>query len=398
MRNRVTRLEIIVLASVCVICGIVCGMWIFKYYNTQKPLDDENAAYFSSVYAEKKNDFSNIKSDSNASTNPIDSAIIDSTRESAYQKLKTGERINVLVLGDETCTGYGSQEGTAWVDTLGDKLYEKYGSSVYITNLAYNYATAFIQYYEIKALDNNVDYDLILISLGANDKRTDYDTAFDSQYEALVRAAKAEYPNAELLTVIQSTEGENSKKAEAIRAITSYYNGKCIDVAKAFSQSESGELNFDGVFPNDLGYELYVDAAAETISACVDEGFKTTQIPSQPLYDDAASYDSYQYIAFSSLSETAPGVYQTTIKKDFDVFSLLYVLNGNGGVYRLYVNDYEYEYRSTKWTQSSERRQVSVFENKQADSFSANTKIRIEVEDTNNKPKILGIIVSGIND
>ncbi len=398
MRNRVTRLEVIILACIMAICGIVCGVWAFKYYKTNKPAAQENAAYFSSVYAEKKNDFSNTKPDSNINSNPIDSAIIDSTRESAYQKLKNGERVNVLVLGDETCTGYGSQDGTAWVDTLGDELYGKYGSSVYITNLAYNYATAFIQYYEIKALDNNVDYDIIIVSLGANDVRTDYNTAFDSQYEALVRAAKAAYPNAEILTVIQSTESENSKKAEAIRAITAHYNGKCIEAAEAFSQSDNPELSYDGVFPNDEGYALYVSAAVQTISVCVDEDLKTTQIPSQPLYEETASYDSYQYIAFSSLSETAPGIYQTTIKKDFDAFSLLYALNGNGGVYRLYVNDYEYEYRSTKWTQGSERKQVSVFKNKQADGFAANTKIRIEIEDTNNKPKILGIIVSGISE
>ncbi|MBQ7131842.1 MAG: SGNH/GDSL hydrolase family protein [Oscillospiraceae bacterium] len=397
MRNRVTWLEIIILACITAAAGIICGVWAFKYYKTSKPAGEDNAAYFSSVYAEKKNDFSNLENNSDTSGNSSDSVIIDSTRASAYQKLKNGERINVLVLGDETCTGYGSESDTVWLDTLSQKLYDEYGSSVYITNLAYNYATAFIQYYEVKALDNNVDYDLILVSVGANDVRTDYKTGFDSQYEALVRAAKSKYPNAELLTVIQSTEGQTSQKSEAIRAITEHYNGDCIDAAATFLLSSNAELNYDGVFPNDTGYELYVTATMQTIALCVGEDKKTTEFPSEVLYEDAAAYDSYQYISFSSMSETAPGVYQTTVKKDFDVFSLLYVLNGDGGVYRLYVNDYEYEYRDTKWTQSSERRQVSIFESKEGDSFTGNTKIRIEVEDTNNKPRILGLIVSGID-
>ncbi len=401
MRNRVTWLEIIILAVIVAVAGIVCGIWASNYYRKDKPKNEENAAYFSSVFAEKQNDFDNITSNGEQQSQN-QNIVIDTTADSAYKKLANGERINVLVLGDETCTGYGSSDET-WIDNLSAELYNKYGSSVYVTNLAYNYATAFIQYYEVKALDNNVEYDLILISVGANDVRTESNTKFDAQYEALVRLAKSEYPNAEMITVVQSTENEQSIKAETIKAVSEHYNADCVDMSAAFVQAlgnlsteetddeENNGLTFDGVFPNEAGYELYVTETIEVIDACVSASKKTTEFPSI-LFEETETYETYQYISFSSMSEISPGVYQTTIKKDFDAFSLLYALNSSGGVYRLYVNDYEYKYEDTKWTQSSERKKILTFNN----GFTDTTKIRIEVEDTANKPKIHGIILSGI--
>lgn len=402
MRNRVTWLEIVILAVIVAAAGILCGIWASNYYRKQKPKNEENAAYFSSVYAEKQNDFTNTSDDKNQQSQN-QNVVIDTSADSAYKKLQNGERINVLVLGDETCTGYGSSDGS-WIGSLSEELYSKYGSSVYVTNLAYNYATALIQYYEVKALDNNVEYDLILISVGANDVRTESNTKFDSQYEALVRIAKSEYPNAEIITVVQSTENEQSVKAETIKAVSEHYNADYVDMVSAYAEAlanvdteaeetdeEADALTYDGVFPNEAGYELYVTETLAVIDNCVSASKKTTEFP-EILFEETDTYETYQYISFSSMSEISPGVYQTTIKKDFDAFSLLYTLNSEGGVYRLYVNDYEYKYEDTKWTQSSERKKILTFTN----GFTDTTKIRIEVEDTANKPKIHGIILNGI--
>lgn len=403
MRNRVTWLEIVILVCICAVSGIFCGIWAYKYYNTTKPKSEDNKAYFSSVYAQKKNDFSQVGNNSSNSGSDSNNVIIDEGHKSVYQMLSSGERVNLLVLGDETCTGYQSETATKWIDTLEKNIEAKYGSNVQVTSLAKYGGTALQQYYEFKQFSNNVEYDMIIVSVGANDRRTDSDTRFDSQYEALIRTAKAEYPNAEIITVIHNAENGDSLKVKAIRDISAHYNADCVDMSAvfasiepSFSEEDDEEaisyVGGDGFFPNDAGYELYVEETMSVIENCVESAKKTTQFP-DVLYEETEVYDSYQLITLSSMTQTSPGVYEKTIKSGFDVLSIAYAYTNPGGEFRVFVNGAEQLYRFT----NSDVTEYSC-ESVAAGGFEDSTTIRVEIVNTASMPKIYGIILSGIDE
>ncbi len=217
---------------------------------------------------------------------------------SVYEKLKDGESINVLVVGDSIAEGAGASSGKSWAKMLPDYIKETYGSECNLTNVSMGGNTSIAGVVREKILDDGIDYDLAIICYGENDAD---DENFAPNYEAIIRGLKIQYGNISIISILESSQREYTNKMQQIIAIDKFYDIPIVDTIKAFSQSgyEYEELvgaPEDLTHPNDMGHRIYLDTIAEVIQKEVDT--ERTYSALSRRYDDAIylSADSFRRV------------------------------------------------------------------------------------------------------
>lgn len=198
------------------------------------------------------------------------------TRESSfYQKLSYGLDVNILVVGDSIGANSGaSSSDNYWTNKLqryirdAYMLNSKYGGTVKLKNVSMGGNSSYAGYVRTLCLDDEVDYDLIVFCYGQNDSID----KFEIYYEAMVRAGRKKYPNASIISILESSQRDYTPKMKIIQDICASYNIPIADTIASFNSSrfEYDELSKDGVHPNDMGYELYF----ETVKNVIDENVK----------------------------------------------------------------------------------------------------------------------------
>ena len=107
-----------------------------------------------------------------------------------YEKIKKGEEVNILVLGN----GVGLSEGKTdesgnWTSSLSKWLEETYKSKANITNLSQDKATVKVG---LEELEKNKDsFDLAYIIFGQNDQKAIKPNEFKEDYENIVKHLKS---------------------------------------------------------------------------------------------------------------------------------------------------------------------------------------------------------------
>ena len=123
--------------------------------------------------------------------------------DSFYQKLADGLDVNILVVGDSISRGLGaSRKDLRWVNMLAESLRETYGVEVTLTNKSLSGNTSYAGYVSLMALDDEVDYDLVIVCFAQNDDEYN----FSLYYESILRAAKLQYPKASVLCILESCQ------------------------------------------------------------------------------------------------------------------------------------------------------------------------------------------------
>nr|MCR5748562.1 SGNH/GDSL hydrolase family protein [Lachnospiraceae bacterium] len=181
----------------------------------------------------------------------------------AFQKLRCGHPISVLIVGDSIGKSSGASDGHSWEALLDKWLYEKYAVRCSFKNISLGGTGSYTGYVQTMKEDDDADYDLAIICYGHNDGLEDLSV----YYEAIIRAIRSKFIHCNMITVLQSSQKTYTDKIKAIQDLSAHYDIPAADTIEAFEKSEMSydELTTDGVHPNDAGYELYFDAISRVI-------------------------------------------------------------------------------------------------------------------------------------
>ena len=186
--------------------------------------------------------------------------------DSFYQKLSDGFDVNILIVGDSIGEGTGTNtDGQQWFKKLQSSLQTANKCKVSVTNVSMGGNASYAGYVRTMALNDDVNYDLAIICYGQND-RTD---GFSTNYESIIQAIRTKYPDCSIISILESSQREYTKKMTTIQSVCEHYSIPVADTIAAFNNSGKAyeDLSDDGVHPNDAGQEIYF----ETVKAVIDD-------------------------------------------------------------------------------------------------------------------------------
>lgn len=188
--------------------------------------------------------------------------------DSFYQKLADGFDVNILVVGDSIGEGTGSQtKEKRWFVQLENDLQSTYGVDVTLTNVSMGGNTSYAGYVRTMQLDDGISYDLAILCYGQNDPFEGLST----YYEAMIRAVRAKYPDASILSILESSQREYTQNITTIQALCEHYGIPTADTIAPF-QADYDSLTDDGIHPNDAGQDIYFQTVREIIDQNVSAG------------------------------------------------------------------------------------------------------------------------------
>ncbi|MDO4983716.1 MAG: SGNH/GDSL hydrolase family protein [Eubacteriales bacterium] len=254
---------------------------------------------------------------------------------SFYQKLKKGDSVNILIMGDATAMGYGASEAEEsadgkdhrWFVQLSDYLAEKYlnGKAPYVNSIASEDASLIWDTLALKNNTDTTDYDLILLSYGSNELSK---TGLD--FEALLLTLRDQYPNASFITTLEPCMHALTTPMEFMRGISYEYGIPVVNLFGYFYDN-SKNLNeylkhFDvhQTFPGDQGQDEWFELLKTEIDKNVEES--TGKMEDKPPIDPMAP----QFAAMKFLSVNDPAVKRTddlTYTVDARVNGLAYMVH-----------------------------------------------------------------------
>ena len=136
--------------------------------------------------------------------------------DSFYQKLSDGFDVNVLVVGDSIGAGAGTEtDGQQWFKQLQAYLRTVNKASVSVTNVSMGGNTSYAGYVRTMALDDDIDYGLVIICYGQNDGSD----GFSTYYESIIQAIRSKYPDCSIISILESSQREYTDKMITIQSI-----------------------------------------------------------------------------------------------------------------------------------------------------------------------------------
>lgn len=222
----------------------------------------------------------------------------------AYQKLRHGHNISILIVGDSLGASAGAGEGHSWEAQLTDWIYEKYAVRCMVKNISLGGTGSYAGYVQVMKEDGG-DYDLAIICYGYNDG----EESLSKYYEAIIRAVRSKYIHCNIISVLQSPEREYTAKTAVIKDLAENYGIDIADTIDAFNSSgyRYDELTEDGVHPNDTGYGLYYEVIKRIISDGVDSYKSHQKQDIDPVNEGMESFERFYYIPAEAGVRSADG-------------------------------------------------------------------------------------------
>jgi len=219
-----------------------------------------------------------------------------------YSKLRNKEPIQVLILGDSIGEGTGAPREVRWFLQLEALIEKEYGVPAEFTNISRGGSNTFGQLVDYRTRINT-DYrvDLIIISLGQNDRGVYDEETFSPLYETLIRELKGYYPKAEIMPLIESSLINNQTFPEVIKQLSNHYDLQYVDLKTAFLESgkEYKDLSSDTVHPNTEGQTIYANKIFERIK----NNFENGRVPrtlTEPILNSSTELDKFDSFSFSN--------------------------------------------------------------------------------------------------
>jgi hypothetical protein len=208
-----------------------------------------------------------------------------------YQKLKFGQPIHMLIIGEELARGEGvTNEEQKWYSLFSSSITELYESEVQIDFFSKDDLDIFQTKVNYQ-LEQKDAYDLIFLML-EEDEEAKINEQFPYLYESLVRKVVADYPKAEIITVIDHDMKEET--AKYIREIASHYVISAVDAKQSINQSNMPieELTTDGHLLNEKGNELFSGQLFNVIRTYAYGNKSINYAVKDHLYEESQRFDN----------------------------------------------------------------------------------------------------------
>lgn len=206
----------------------------------------------------------------------------EKTERNVYEKIADGKKVDYLIVGDSIGRSSGaSTNHHKWFQLVERSLTKKYGGSFTRHLVVQSGATTFEGLYKLK---NNLskDVDLVFIVFGENDRKYMDKKQFYFFYQSLIEELVIRFPQAELVTITESSL-DNEDFIDVIKQLSNNYYATNIDMRIPFRNSRLSTdlLTKDLVHPNDYGYYLYAQEVIDTMEKAIDKKKKvlTSSIP-----------------------------------------------------------------------------------------------------------------------
>lgn len=176
-----------------------------------------------------------------------------------YEKIKDGQGLNILILGDGigTSEGKSGEEGD-WSSLLTKWLQDTHNSKASVTNLSEEKATIKDG---VQRLESNKDkFDMAYIIFGQNDEKTLSAEEFKKNYEEVVKNLKERNKDMAIVPVIENSIRKKNAYTNAIEEVAKANNLQVLDMATVFTKDPEPYAKITtkgGIFPNNTGYGLY---------------------------------------------------------------------------------------------------------------------------------------------
>ncbi len=212
------------------------------------------------------------------------------------QKLKAGQPVNILVVGDSI-----SEPAENWPQTVAKELEETYHSEVYLENVSMGGNGSYAGYVRAISLNDGIDYDLVIFCHGQNDGK--HSNCY--WYEAMIRVCNRKYRHASMISVLESAQKEFTETITNTQAVADHYGIWQADTITPFMSGKYGEymsLTYDGCHPNPPGQAIYTTVVKGVIDAQVNDPKPLPPKDITPISDDLEKLENAYWIGRDAFS------------------------------------------------------------------------------------------------
>lgn len=313
--------------------------------------------------------------------------------DSFYQKLADGFDVNVLIVGDSIgASDEASDVNHRWANLLAASLQNNYDVSVNLTNVSMSGNCSYAGYVRTMALDDGVDYDLVVICYGQNDSIEN----FSLYYESIIRAVQNKYPNASILCIQESSQRNYTEKMITIQSLADHYGLPVADTIAPF-QENYDELVNGSVHPNDAGYQIYYETVMSVIEPLVEARQERDPSDVVVVNDQVTVFDNFLWIGADRFTrEGNTFTFQTSTSGV--ILGIDYKLTSGENSCKVYIDGEEYA--APKVTFNYSQRHIMIVNDWMAgDAVDVKSEIKVVFSDdeagTTQADGFNGLAISG---
>lgn len=233
----------------------------------------------------------------------------------------------ILIVGDSIGNGEGCDDyANKWFKFIGPHMEDTYNRQVKITNVSMGGNSSYAGYARIMMLEEDTDYDLVIVCYGQNDK----EEGFSRYYETILRAIYQKYPSCEVISILESSQQTYTAKMQTIQSLAEHYGVHIADTINAFAESGKAyeELTNDGCHPNDAGQKLYYETVIKIIDEIYgkSEAEQPEQSDIQPINSDMEQFENFTYYSKEKFRKVNGLTYEIDVESNFGSLGINYHL------------------------------------------------------------------------
>lgn len=279
--------------------------------------------------------------------------------ENFYQKLKNGDPVSILVIGDQIAAGAGSPNDISWDGQLVTLLGKSYSSDIQVTKMTSfgsNIVSSWITYNKaqqalISQGKKESTFDCVMICTGYFDQTQLSYKEFHMFYENLIDRLIKANPRVVIIPILENCMKDANDYSANISELSKYYGLNLIDMKAAFYNDTKPYYELvqkDKLLPNNRGYSIYASQISEDIVRNVSEDKIVNYDFSAPLFESSSMLKGFQCLqtAESSGFTLSGGAYTSnrtgsslTFTANRSVVYLEYNIAPKGGKFQVYLDD-----------------------------------------------------------